>query len=299
MILPVFTQNTDLCIFQCIFQCSKSLVVGLLPLYGNRYGCNPKPALQQTIETVFDEVSLTAVEKPSARVLSNSSPLSRLPCYSMHPTEILLRCLIDIPECLSMTDSTYKIIKLPNLQHSPRLRSVDISSPRLEVRLAELDALVSDPKLYDDSVRAGKIVKERAKVESKLEAVKSLTLELQTWREMHGKMTRKLAMSRLAFLNVVKSPNELPDCRYSVPATYTVCFSQSAFRSVGSTAVLSLLKHISVLLAICPHRAGPFFCCRVLIKRLRRTLTEPKFIKNLVYFFVCLRYQSHTRRRSG
>lgn len=45
---------------------------------------------------------------------------------------------------------------------------------------------MSDPKLYDDSVTAGKVVKERAKVESKLEAVKSLTSELQTWREMHG-----------------------------------------------------------------------------------------------------------------
>lgn len=45
---------------------------------------------------------------------------------------------------------------------------------------------MSDPKLYDDSVRAGKVVKERAKVESKLEAVKGLTSELQTWREMHG-----------------------------------------------------------------------------------------------------------------
>lgn len=45
---------------------------------------------------------------------------------------------------------------------------------------------MSDPKLYDDSVAAGKVVKERAKVESKLEAVKSLTSELQTWREMHG-----------------------------------------------------------------------------------------------------------------
>ncbi len=59
---------------------------------------------------------------------------------------------------------------------------------RLEARLAELDTLVSDPKLYDDSARAGKIVKERAKVESKLEAVKGLASELQTWREMHGEM---------------------------------------------------------------------------------------------------------------
>lgn len=45
---------------------------------------------------------------------------------------------------------------------------------------------MSDPKLYDDSVAAGKVVKERAKVESKLEAVKGLASELQTWREMHG-----------------------------------------------------------------------------------------------------------------
>lgn len=45
---------------------------------------------------------------------------------------------------------------------------------------------MSDPKLYDDSVAAGKVVKERAKVESKLDAVKGLTSELQTWREMHG-----------------------------------------------------------------------------------------------------------------
>lgn len=59
---------------------------------------------------------------------------------------------------------------------------------RLQARLSELDTLVSDPKLYDDSARAGKIVKERAKVESKLEAVKGLASELQTWREMHGEM---------------------------------------------------------------------------------------------------------------
>lgn len=50
----------------------------------------------------------------------------------------------------------------------------------------ELDALVSDPKLYDDSKNAGKVVKERAKVESKLEAVKSLSSELHSWREIHG-----------------------------------------------------------------------------------------------------------------
>lgn len=60
------------------------------------------------------------------------------------------------------------------------------SLSRLEARLMELDAQVSDPKLYDDSKRAGKVVKERAKVESKLDAVKSLTSELHNWREMHG-----------------------------------------------------------------------------------------------------------------
>ncbi|CAN0227875.1 unnamed protein product [Pylaiella littoralis] len=65
------------------------------------------------------------------------------------------------------------------------LLSSRLDIPELEVRLAELNALVSDPKLYDDSARAGKVVKERAKVESKLEAVKSLTSELQSWREMH------------------------------------------------------------------------------------------------------------------
>lgn len=68
---------------------------------------------------------------------------------------------------------------------------------------------MSDPKLYDDSARAGKVVKERAKVESKLEAVKSLTSELQSWREMHGEVTRKLAMSRPVFLRVGRLLNEL------------------------------------------------------------------------------------------
>lgn len=81
---------------------------------------------------------------------------------------------------------------MPPFLSSLCLRSVLVSCPRLEGRLAELDALVSDPKLYDDSARAGKIVKERAKVESKLEAVKSLTAELQTWREMHGDWMKKL-----------------------------------------------------------------------------------------------------------
>lgn len=68
-----------------------------------------------------------------------------------------------------------------------------LSAPfRLEARLEELDALVSDPKLYDDSVAAGKVVKERAKVESKLEAVKGLASDLQTWREMHGERKNTL-----------------------------------------------------------------------------------------------------------
>eukprot|EP00903_Cladosiphon_okamuranus_P015943 g14726.t1 len=65
------------------------------------------------------------------------------------------------------------------------LLSSRLDIPALEERLEELDALVADPKLYDDSVAAGKVVKERAKVESTLEAVKGLTSELQTWREMH------------------------------------------------------------------------------------------------------------------
>lgn len=62
--------------------------------------------------------------------------------------------------------------------------------------MKELDALVSDPQLYDDSVRAGKVVKERAKVESKLEAVKGLTSELQSWREMHGEESGRLWENR-------------------------------------------------------------------------------------------------------
>ncbi|CAM9129200.1 unnamed protein product [Ectocarpus sp. 13 AM-2016] len=65
------------------------------------------------------------------------------------------------------------------------LLSSRLDIPALEARLAELDALVSDPKLYDDSTKAGKIVKERAKVESKLENVESLNSELQSWREMY------------------------------------------------------------------------------------------------------------------
>lgn len=64
-----------------------------------------------------------------------------------------------------------------------------VATNRLEARLAELDGLVSDPKLYDDSTKAGKMVRERAKVESKLENVKSLDSELQSWREMYGKPT--------------------------------------------------------------------------------------------------------------
>lgn len=60
---------------------------------------------------------------------------------------------------------------------------------RLEAQMVELDALVSDPKLYDDSKRAAKVVEEKAKVESKLEAVKGMTSELRSWREMHGERT--------------------------------------------------------------------------------------------------------------
>lgn len=80
-----------------------------------------------------------------------------------------------------------------------------MSSPRLEMRLAELDALVADPKLYDDSARAGKIVQERAKVESKLEAVKSLTADLQTWREMHGELMKRLTMLSQIFFMAARS----------------------------------------------------------------------------------------------
>lgn len=58
----------------------------------------------------------------------------------------------------------------------------------MKVRLSELDDLVSDPKLYDDSSKAGKVVKERAKIDSKLERVERLKSELQTWREMHGEL---------------------------------------------------------------------------------------------------------------
>lgn len=54
--------------------------------------------------------------------------------------------------------------------------------------MSELDDLVSDPKLYDDSCRAGNIVKERAKIDAKLERVERLKSELQTWREMHGEL---------------------------------------------------------------------------------------------------------------
>lgn len=54
--------------------------------------------------------------------------------------------------------------------------------------MSELDELVSDPKLYDDSSKAGTIVKERAKIDSKLERIERLKSELQTWREMHGEL---------------------------------------------------------------------------------------------------------------
>lgn len=46
--------------------------------------------------------------------------------------------------------------------------------------------MVADPKLYDDSLKAGKIVKERSMVEAKLNTVERLTSELQSWKEMHG-----------------------------------------------------------------------------------------------------------------
>lgn len=61
-----------------------------------------------------------------------------------------------------------------------------VASSSLKARLAELDELVAEPKLYDDSRRAGKVVKERAQVEAKLETVDRLGAELQSWREMHG-----------------------------------------------------------------------------------------------------------------
>lgn len=48
---------------------------------------------------------------------------------------------------------------------------------------------MSDPKLYDDSSKAGRIVKERAKIDAKLQRVERLKSELQTWREMHGELS--------------------------------------------------------------------------------------------------------------
>ncbi|CAM9263680.1 unnamed protein product [Ascophyllum nodosum] len=57
--------------------------------------------------------------------------------------------------------------------------------PSLKARLAELDRLVEDPKLYEDSMKATEIVKERAQLEAKLETVERLTTELQTWRDMY------------------------------------------------------------------------------------------------------------------
>lgn len=76
--------------------------------------------------------------------------------------------------------STYYRTFTPHSCHTPAVSS------SLKARLTELDELVADPKLYDDSRRAGKIVKERAQVEAKLETVVRLGAELQTWREMHG-----------------------------------------------------------------------------------------------------------------
>lgn len=57
--------------------------------------------------------------------------------------------------------------------------------PVLKARLAELDEIVADPKLYDDSAKASKLVTERSKVEGKLQTVGRLTSELESWREMH------------------------------------------------------------------------------------------------------------------
>lgn len=77
---------------------------------------------------------------------------------------------------------------------------------RLKARLAELDGLVSDPKLYDDSTRAGKIVKERAQVEASLERVERLPSELQMWREMYGERNHMAQHAKVATSKSRKGP---------------------------------------------------------------------------------------------
>lgn len=68
---------------------------------------------------------------------------------------------------------------------------------RLKARLAQLDEMVADPTLYEDSTKANKLVTERSKVEGKLQTVGRLTAELESWIEMHGErpMVRKKAVA--------------------------------------------------------------------------------------------------------
>lgn len=61
-----------------------------------------------------------------------------------------------------------------------------LSTISLKSKLAELNDIVADPTLYDDTSKANRIVTERSKVEAKLLTVERLTSELEQWREMHG-----------------------------------------------------------------------------------------------------------------
>lgn len=80
---------------------------------------------------------------------------------------------------VAITDQEPHVIAVVSPFRCPRAIS-------LKARLRELDDVVSDPRLYEDSERAMKIVKERAQIEAQLDTVDKLTAELQTWRDMHG-----------------------------------------------------------------------------------------------------------------